>query len=79
MNWTRALCLGPIPVILCGWFPDLSGWRVYIAGAPGFVTACSAAVGTSGAVPGGCTTQKFFTEPRPWGAAQSATATGRRS
>ncbi len=25
---------GRIPVILAGWFPDLSGWRVYVAGAP---------------------------------------------
>ena len=31
--------VGRIPVIFGGWSGDLSGWRVYIAGAPGFVTA----------------------------------------
>ena len=66
---------GRIPVILAGWFPDLSGWRVYVAGAPGFVTACAAAAGACGARPGRVHTEEFFTEPQPWGAAQPATAT----
>jgi ferredoxin-NADP reductase len=70
---------GRIPVVLSGWLPDLSGWRVYIAGAPGFMTACSAAARTCGARPGRVHTEEFFTEPRPWGAAQPATATGSRS
>ena len=42
---------GRIPAILGDWFPDLSGWRVYIAGAPGFVTACAAAARARGARP----------------------------
>ena len=70
---------GRIPVILSGWFPDLSGWRVYIAGAPGFVAACAAAARACRARPGRVHTEEFFTEPRPWGAARPAAATGSRS
>ena len=70
---------GRIPVILADWFPDLSGWRVYIAGAPGFVTACAAAVRACGARPGRVHTEEFCTEPQPWGAARTATAPRRRS
>ncbi len=71
---------GRIPVILGGWFPDLSGWQVYIAGAPGFVTASAAAAQACGARPGQVHTEEFFTEPQPWGAAQQpAAATGSRS
>jgi CDP-4-dehydro-6-deoxyglucose reductase, E3 len=68
---------GRIPAILGDWFGDLSGWRVYIAGAPGFVTACAAAARARGARPGQVHTEEFFTEPRPWGAVPPATATGR--
>lgn len=72
--------VGRIPVILGGWFPDLSGWQVYIAGAPGFVTASAAAAQACGARPGRVHTEEFFTEPLPWGAArQPAQATGSRS
>ncbi len=60
---------GRIPAILGDWFDDLSGWRVYIAGAPGFVTACAAAARARGAKPGRVHTEEFFTEPRPRGAA----------
>jgi CDP-4-dehydro-6-deoxyglucose reductase, E3 len=70
---------GRIPAILGGWFGDLSGWQVYIAGAPGFVTACAAAARTCGARPGRVYTEEFFTEPQSWAAAQPATATGSRS
>jgi hypothetical protein len=63
-------------VILSGWFGDLSGWRVYIAGAPGFVTACAAAARACGARPGRVLTEEFFTLPQPWGAAQPAAVTG---
>lgn len=70
---------GRIPAILGGWSGDLSGWQVYIAGAPGFVTACAAAVRACGAGPGRVHTEEFFTEPRPWAAAQPAAATGSRS
>jgi CDP-4-dehydro-6-deoxyglucose reductase len=63
---------GSIPAILGGWLPDLSGWRVYIAGAPGFVTAYAAAARACGARPGRVYTEEFFTEPRPWGAAPAA-------
>ncbi|HEU5389807.1 MAG TPA: FAD-binding oxidoreductase [Streptosporangiaceae bacterium] len=70
---------GRIPAILGDWFGDLSGWRVYIAGAPGFVTACEAAARARGARPGRVHTEEFFTEPRPWGAAPPAAATGRSS
>ena len=66
---------GRIPAVLGGWFPDLSGWRVYVAGAPGFVTACAAAARACGTGPGRVHAEEFFTEPRPWGAAQPA-ATG---
>ncbi len=69
---------GRIPVILGDWFPGLSGWRVYIAGAPGFVTACAAAARACGARPSQVYTEEFFTEPRPWGAAQPAAAAGSR-
>ncbi|MHB1595507.1 MAG: FAD-binding oxidoreductase [Streptosporangiaceae bacterium] len=67
---------GRIPAILGGWPGDLSGWRVYIAGAPGFVTACAAAARACGSGPGRVHTEEFFTEPQPWGAARSAPATG---
>ncbi|MGH3269891.1 MAG: hypothetical protein ACRDN1_12685 [Trebonia sp.] len=56
----------------------MPGWRVYLAGAPGFVTACAAAARARGARPGRVYTEEFFTEPRPR-AAQPATATGSRS
>ena len=71
--------IGRIPAILGDWFPDLSGWRVYIAGAPGFVTACAAAARACGARPGQVMTEEFFTEPRPWGVARPAATAGRRS
>ncbi|MGH3070439.1 MAG: FAD-binding oxidoreductase [Streptosporangiaceae bacterium] len=67
---------GRIPAILGDRFPDLSGWRVYIAGAPGFVTACAAAARACGTRPGRVLTEEFFTEPQPWGAAQPAVGTG---
>jgi CDP-4-dehydro-6-deoxyglucose reductase, E3 len=70
---------GRIPAILGDWVGDLSGWRVYIAGAPGFVTGCAAAVRACGARPGRVYTEEFFTEPRPWGAAPLTAATGRSS
>ncbi len=70
---------GRIPAILGGWFGDLSDWQVYIAGAPGFVTACAAAVRARGARPGRVYTEEFFTEPRPWGAARPIAVTGSRS
>lgn len=68
---------GRIPAILGDWLGDLSGWRVYVAGAPGFVTACAAAARACGARPGRVHTEEFFTEPRPWGAAGPAAATAR--
>ncbi len=67
---------GRIPPILGDWVGDLSGWRVYIAGPPGFVTDCAAAAGACGARPGRVYTEEFFAEPQPWGAARPATATG---
>ena len=70
---------GRIPVVLGGWFDDLSGWRVYIAGTPRFVTACAAAVRACGARPGRVYTEEFFNQPQPWGAAQLAAPTGNRS
>lgn len=70
---------GRIPAILGDWFPDLSGWQVYIAGAPGFVTASAAAACARGAGPDRVYTEEFFSEPLPWGAAQPSTATGSQS
>ncbi len=55
---------GRIPAILGDWSGDLYGWRVYIAGAPGFVTACATAARACGARPGLVHTEEFFTEPR---------------
>ena len=69
---------GRIPAILGDWLPGLSGWRVYVAGAPGFVTACAAAARACGARPGRVLTEEFFTEPQPWGAAHPAATTGGR-
>lgn len=69
---------GRIPVILGGWVGDLPGWRVYIAGAPGSVTACAAAARACGARPGRVYTEEFFAEPRPWGDAQPTAAALRR-
>ena len=57
---------GRIPAILGAWSGGLSGWRVYIAGAPGFVTACATAARACGARPGRVHTEEFFTQPRPW-------------
>ncbi len=49
---------------LCG---DLSGHRVFIAGSPGFVSACATAVTAAGVPAGEVRTEVFFVEPRPWG------------
>lgn len=68
---------GRIPAILGGWPGDLSGWRVYAAGAPGFVTACAAAARARGTRSSRVRTEEFFTEPRLWGAAQPTAAAGR--
>jgi CDP-4-dehydro-6-deoxyglucose reductase, E3 len=70
---------GRIPAILGGFFPGLSGWRVYIAGAPGFAAACAAAAHACGARPGRVLAEEFFTEPQPWGAARPAATAGEGS
>lgn len=58
--------VGRIPVLLPELFPDLAGYDVYVAGAPGFVDACAEAARACGTRPGHLYTEAFFDEPRPW-------------
>jgi len=58
--------LGRIPALLPELFPDLSGWEVYTAGAPGFVDACADTARACGVRPGHLHTEAFFEEPKPW-------------
>jgi len=58
--------LGRIPALLPELFPDLSGWEVYTAGAPGFVDACADTARACGVRPGHLHTEPFFEEPKPW-------------
>ena len=45
---------------------DLSAYEVFIAGAPGFVTACTQAARRLGVAPGRLHTEEFYAEPHPW-------------
>jgi CDP-4-dehydro-6-deoxyglucose reductase len=58
--------LGRIPALLPELFPDLAGHDVFVAGAPGFVDACTEAVRACGAGAGRLHTEAFFEEPHPW-------------
>lgn len=58
--------LGRIPALLPELFPDLDGWDVFVAGASGFVQACTEAARACGARPGRLRSEAFFEEPHPW-------------
>lgn len=58
--------LGRVPGVLPGLVHDLASHEIYVAGAPGFVSACAAAVRALGAVPTRVHTEEFFTDPVPW-------------
>jgi CDP-4-dehydro-6-deoxyglucose reductase, E3 len=55
--------LGRIPALLPELFPDLGDHEVYVAGASGFVDACSGAALACGAAPGRLHTETFFFAP----------------
>jgi CDP-4-dehydro-6-deoxyglucose reductase, E3 len=58
--------LGRVPAVLPSLFRDLSAHQVYVAGGPGFVSACANAARTLGVAPARLHTEEFFAEPRPW-------------
>jgi CDP-4-dehydro-6-deoxyglucose reductase len=62
---------GHLPEVLGSLFPSLSGHAVYIAGGPGFVSACARAARALGAPASRVHTEEFFAEPQPWTASVS--------
>lgn len=58
--------LGRVPDLLPTLFADLSGHEVFIAGAPGFVSACAQACRALGVCAGHLHTEEFFADPQPW-------------
>lgn len=74
-RYIRTLTRGPgpeprgrIPGLIRPLVGDLSGYRAFIAGSPGFVADCAAAATAAGAPPGEVRTEVFFVEPQPWNA-----------
>lgn len=63
---------GRVPALLRELCGELSGCDLFIAGAPGFVTACVAAADALGARRERIHTEVFFVEPQPWGARRPA-------
>jgi CDP-4-dehydro-6-deoxyglucose reductase, E3 len=57
---------GRIPALLGTLFADLSEHDLFIAGAPGFVMACTAAAHALGASRERIRSEVFFVEPQPW-------------
>lgn len=57
---------GRIPGLLPRLQPDLSDHDVFIAGAPGFVTACAVAADARSARHERVHAEAFFVEPQPW-------------
>lgn len=57
---------GRIPALLPYLYDTLAGHDVFIAGAPGFVSACAAAVDALGAPRARVHTELFFADPAPW-------------
>lgn len=57
---------GRIPSLLPTLYADLSDHDLFIAGAPGSVTACAAASDGLGARRERIHTEMFFVEPQPW-------------
>lgn len=62
--------LGRVPEVLSGVVADLSGYDVFVAGAPGFVAASARAARDLGCPPGRLHTEEFYAEPQPWGTHQ---------
>lgn len=68
-----------IPDRLADAFASLSGWEVFTAGPPGFVTACAGAAQALGADPAAVHTEEFFVVPQPWvGRPPALASPGRR-
>lgn len=72
-RYLRTLTRGPdapdrphIPERLADAFGSLSGWEVFTAGPPGFVTACARVAQALGADPAAVHTEEFFVDPQPW-------------
>lgn len=57
---------GRIPTVLGEIAPRLDDHDVFVAGAPGFVTACAAASEALGAARARIHTEVFYVEPVPW-------------
>lgn len=57
---------GRVPALLPELFPDLHDHEVFVAGPPGFVSACAATAHDLGARPGRVHTEEFFADPHPW-------------
>ncbi len=59
--------VGRIDQVLPTLMPDLSEHEVFIAGAPGFVSAGVRTARDLGCRPGMLHTEEFYAEPQPWG------------
>ncbi|HET8613963.1 MAG TPA: FAD-binding oxidoreductase [Actinomycetales bacterium] len=57
---------GHVPTLLPRLFHDLHDHEVFVAGPPGFVSACAEVARRLGAGPGRVRTEEFFADPRPW-------------
>lgn len=57
---------GRVPALLPTLYAELTDHAVFIAGAPGFVTACATAAELLGAQREHVHTEVFFVEPQPW-------------
>lgn len=55
-----------VPALLPRIYQDLSGWQVFAAGPPGFVTGCAAVARALGADAEAVHTEEFFADPQPW-------------
>ncbi|WP_256842588.1 FAD-binding oxidoreductase [Ornithinimicrobium cryptoxanthini] len=58
--------VGRVPELLPQLQPDLSGHEVFVAGAPGLVSATVQTVRDLGVSPGRLHTEEFYAEPQPW-------------
>lgn len=58
--------LGRVPGLLPQLHPDLSGHEVFVAGAPGLVSATVQTARDLGVAPGRLHTEEFYAEPQPW-------------
>ncbi|MDN5790357.1 MAG: FAD-binding oxidoreductase [Micrococcales bacterium] len=67
--------VGRVPEVLPGLLPDLTDHAVYIAGAPGFVEACTRTAEGLGVRAGRLHTEEFYAEPAPWHAEPTPAST----